>query len=54
MLRKPILPEGGSEALMHMNNRLGAYGRLEVIVASWQNVCRGNMGSEAIPWTLHI
>ncbi len=53
-LRKPILPKGGSEALTHMNNRLGAYGRLEVIVASWQNVCRGNTGSEAIPWTLHI
>ncbi len=54
-MRKFTLPEGGSEAFTHMNNCLGAYGRLEVITASWiiAEVCQGNMGNEAIPWTLN-
>ncbi len=33
----PILPEGGSEELTHMNNSLGAYGRLQVIVTLLEN-----------------
>ncbi len=50
LFRKLNFPEGGLEALTHMNNCLG-YNH-DVIVASykWQKFCRGNVGSEAIPW----
>ncbi len=49
-------PKEVSEALTHMNNLLGAYGKLKDIVTLLKNGRRfaGEHGSEVITWDLHI